>query len=100
MRWSRLRPNISEKDREFFERFGEAVIGAVLSGGMQPASSELGRLMSDPSLRSHAGDWLNACRINREMRENRLEYLEWAILVFVGLEVLHDFGSLIAKLIP
>jgi hypothetical protein len=44
--------------------------------------------------RSAIDAWLKDRRDETELREQRLETLEWAILLFVGMEVLYDFGQL------
>jgi hypothetical protein len=72
---------ISKSDRDTFERFGEAVIGSVLAGGLQPRAPELQRLYGNagPTLKD-AADWLTERGDSKEQQEQRLETAEWAIL--------------------
>jgi hypothetical protein len=87
--------NIPKKWRDIFERFGEIVIGNILSGGLNPRSTELQKIYTNEegSLK-HAADWLTECGDKREQRDQRSETVEWAILIFVVFGVVIDFIQL------
>src|SRR6266852_3130255 len=73
--WREVREaRISKSDRDVFERFGEAVIGNVLAGGLQPRTPELQKLYGDmgPTLKS-AADWLTERGDSQEQREQRMD---------------------------
>jgi hypothetical protein len=88
--WGReiRKASISKSDRDIFERFGETVIGSVLAGGMQPRAPELQKLYGDmgPTFKA-AADWLTERGDSQEQREQRMETVEWAVLIFVVLGV-------------
>jgi hypothetical protein len=85
--WREVRfAKISHADRDLFERYGETVIGSVLSGGLNPASPELRAILpgdGNPGKLGEARDWLTESRDTHEQKESRLETVEWAILFFV-----------------
>jgi hypothetical protein len=92
-RWRRLRRvTIPPEERDIFERYGENVIGSVLAGGFNPATAELQGLYRSAEMKDRAADWLSERADARERREDRLETLEWAILLFVFLEVVYDLA--------
>src|SRR6266849_1843457 len=98
--WREVREaRISKSDRDVFERFGEAVIGNVLAGGLQPRTPELQKLYGDmgPTLKS-AADWLTERGDSQEQREQRMEAVEWAVLVFVVLGVIDESVQLVRGL--
>jgi hypothetical protein len=92
--WREVRlARISRVDRDLFERYGETVIGTVLSGGLNPATPELRTILpsdGNPGKLGEARDWLTECRDTHEQKENRLETVEWAILFFVIVAVVVD----------
>jgi len=88
--WRKVRrANIPDNSRDWFERYGEVVIAQAL------ATSYAG---SDPSSlsgfvfqrRDDAANWLTERRDIHERKEDRLETVEWAILVFVVVGVMAD----------
>ncbi len=88
-RWRNVRKaNIPKHERDTFERYGESIIGAILVGGLTPRA---------PEIISHARDWLTERGDSRERHENRLETVEWAILIFVVLSVILE---LLARFFP
>jgi hypothetical protein len=85
--WRKVRKaNIPQTDRDIFERFGEPVIGFVLAG----RSMELHAIYREPTKQDYARDWLTERSDLRELRENRVEAVEWAVLLFVILGVILD----------
>jgi hypothetical protein len=90
-RWRKVRvASIPAGTRDLFEQDGELVISMVLAGGFTPAAGELNPLYTNPSLKLHARDWLTECRDTHARKEQRVELVEWAILVFVILGVITD----------
>lgn len=81
---------IPKSDRDTFERFGESVIGGILAGGFNPRAAELQSIYADVKMQEHARDWLTERGDSHERREQRLEAVEWAILLFVILGVILD----------
>jgi hypothetical protein len=93
--WRRVRKaDIPKADRDLFERFGEHVIASVLTGGFNPRSEALRSLYSDEGRIPHAEDWLTERGDAAARHEQRVETVEWAILIFVVLGVLADLGLL------
>lgn len=88
--WRKIRKaEISGADRDIFERFGEQIIGAVLAGGFNPRAADLQRLyMNEGPLLNSARDWLTERGDAQERREQRMETVEWAVLIFVVLGVI------------
>lgn len=98
--WQKVRKaNIPVEDRETFERFGEFVVGLVLAGGFTPSSKELQRYYHGDEKeikKTYARDWLAERITLHERREDRIETLEWAVLIFVVLGVIAD-GLLVLR---
>jgi hypothetical protein len=84
------RADIPALDRDTFERFGEAVIGNLLVGGFTPIAPELQTIYGDKLKQAYARDWLTERSDAHERREQRLETVEWAVLIFVALGVIVD----------
>jgi hypothetical protein len=93
--WPKVRKaNIPEIDRDIFERFGETVIGLVLSGGLTPRAAELVRVYQEIPKQQYARDWLTECRDSHMRHEWRIEVVEWGVFIFVVLGVIVDFRLL------
>lgn len=91
--WRRVRvAAIPKTVRDSFERFGEAVVVGVLTSGLNPPVPELRELYVNGELHQHALKWLTERGDYHEQREQRLETVEWAILIFVILGVIADFS--------
>ena len=69
--------------------------GSVLAGGFNPGASELAALYSAGETQEHARDWLTERGDVHARREQRLETVEWAILVFVIIAVIVDVVLLV-----
>jgi hypothetical protein len=89
-RWRKVRrANIPEQLRTQFERYGEDVLAHALAvGAHHTQGPELLNIMSGD--RSPIMAWLTERRDIHERREDRLETVEWAILIFVIVGVLAD----------
>jgi hypothetical protein len=101
--WRKVRrANIPQHARDAFERFGETIIANALTLAFQPADPELNQIVFNKGQwREHAISWLTERRDIAERKEQRVEFVEWAILVFVifgviadALLVLHESGVL------
>jgi hypothetical protein len=88
------RADIPATERELLERYGPDVIRLTLLAGWHPAWPELTPLYKDKDFKTRAATWLTEKRDEDARREDRLETVEWAILLLVLLEVLHDFSWL------
>lgn len=73
--------------RDLFERHGENVIGMVLAGGFNPATLDLQSLYGSDVAKRMATEWLTERGDSHERREQRLEFLEWAIVALIVVEV-------------
>ena len=95
--WRKIRPaKIPPADRQDFERFGETVVGyAVLFGDRFPSPSPLYRVYTDYQTKTNAMNWLAERADANERREQRLETVEWAILIFVAVGVIADIVLLL-----
>jgi hypothetical protein len=87
-RWRKRKANIPGGERDLFERYGETAITLVLTSGHQPAASELRPVYENPQVKEHARAWLTERADVRDIHERRIEFVEWAILIFVGISVL------------
>jgi hypothetical protein len=97
--WRKVRrADIEEEDRGLFERYGEFVIGSVLAGGLHPRAQELGAIYAGPGKVNEARDWLTERADLHERREDRLETVEWLILIFVLLGVIVESIQLLRGL--
>lgn len=96
--WRKVRrANISDDLRTKFERYGETVIAHALgTGSMSTHSGPLFGLLNQQS--QAALDWLTERRDIHERREDRLETVEIAILLFVVIGVVMDLVLVIQSL--
>lgn len=90
---------ISQKRRAtYFERFGETAIINVITSGMGQRNKELEIIYNNENrMREHAAEWLTERGDLRELREQRLETVEWAILIFAVLGVIMDLIRVLAR---
>lgn|SRR5487761_956342 len=95
--WRKVRyAEIPEELRDRFELFGEDVLAQAVSSAQWNSivqGVELIGLIQQK--RREIMAWLRERRDLAERREQRVETLEWAILIFVGIEVLHDLTAMI-----
>jgi len=95
MRFRTRRANIPQQDRDLFDLYGETVIQLVLAGGFQPQAPQLQNFANPPGRVQNATLWLRERRDEHEVRETRLEIVEWGVLIFVIVGVVVD-GLLLA----
>jgi hypothetical protein len=90
--WRKVRyATIPKEARDIFERFGDSVIGSVVTNGMGQRHGDLHKIYTDTDhMLTHATAWLTERADLRELHEQRLETAEWAILVFVIVGVVLD----------
>jgi hypothetical protein len=85
------RANIPDDLRTKFERIGEDVLAHALAVGTQRTQGH--ELLNLPERnRTEIMEWLTERRDIHERRENRLETVEWAILIAVIVGVLADLA--------
>jgi hypothetical protein len=92
--WTKVRKaNIPEDTRNLFERYGEAVIAHALATSYAGSdASSLSGLVFQRS--GDAVKWLTERRDKAAQREDRLETVEWAILIAVVVSVGVDIALL------
>lgn len=97
--WRKVRKaHIPREVRDIFERFGDMVIISVITSGMGQRIDELEAIYNNKNgLREHATAWLTERGDLRERHEQRLETVEWAILLFVIVGVAVDLLLLYGK---
>jgi hypothetical protein len=98
--WREIRgASITKEERDIFEMYGENVIQMLLVNGANDAIEELkqwyGRSHGQFSGREKMKEWLKERGDIRERHEQRIEFLEWAILLFVALGVVVETMQLI-----
>jgi hypothetical protein len=90
--WRKVRKaKIPADERDFFERLGETVIQLAITSGLTPRSESLRGIYGKADTLKHAEEWLTERGDLREQHEQRLETVEWAILIFVVFGVIADF---------
>jgi hypothetical protein len=99
--WRKVRyATIPKEARDIFERYGEFIISSVVTGGMAQRHGDLQKIYTDQhKMLAHAMAWLTERGDIREQREQRLETVEWAILIFAFWALLtelsisaHEYG--------
>ena len=96
--WRKLRKaNITDDQRTEFERFGEGVLAQAFAVGAARTQGPdlLNVLQRD---RAPLLAWLTERRDIHERKEDRLETVEWAILIFVIVGVLADILIVVHEL--
>jgi hypothetical protein len=98
--WRKIRKaNIPDEERDVLERYGETVIALMITSGLGPRSEVLSKLYFDPEKLKRAEEWLTERSDSNEQREQRLETLEWAILLLIALELPAVFGFLSSSVV-
>ena len=83
--WRKVRyADISKTSRDLFERFGETIIASIVAGGFTPLVPEFQPIYTDEHMIEDALRWLTERGDLHEQREQRLETVEWAILIFAS----------------
>lgn len=96
--WRRVRrAKIPQMLRDEFEQYGEAVIVGALTSIIDGASTPMQALILKwrDQCREEALAWLTERRDIHEQHEQRLETVEWAILIFVMVGVMVDLLLLV-----
>jgi hypothetical protein len=94
-RWHKVRrAKIDPGLRERFEFFGETLVVLAIESG---DANRIGRELAKLGQRYHleAVEWLRERRDVAARHEDRVETVEWAILIFVVLGVFVEFANLI-----
>jgi hypothetical protein len=91
--WRKVRrANIPADVRQAFEETGRFAIGAELAGDFPPAKVILRNKYADGNIKLYGREWMREQVDRAERREDRLETVEWAILIFVVVGVLADIA--------
>lgn len=98
MRFWVRRAKIDEAKRDLFEQCGADVVALALGlGSLVPGSNQFPTHVLQTVVlgQADAMAWLQEKRDEEQCVKRRGELVEWAILIFVGLEVVHDFSPAI-----
>ena len=74
----------------FFEELGQFLVANRIADNQPPRSGALGDKYNDVALKQYGTQWIRELADRHERRENRLETVEWAILIFVVVGVAAD----------
>jgi hypothetical protein len=90
--WRKVRrANIPANAREAFEQTGKFGVAAELAADFPPAKILLrDKDYVDGRIKQYGRDWMREQVELEERREDRLETVEWAILIFVIVGVVAD----------
>lgn len=89
--WRKVRrANIPADVRQAFEETGHFAVAAELTANYPPAKAILRDKYADGNIKSHAHEWVREQADRKEHHEDRLETVEWAILIFVIAGVILD----------
>lgn len=98
--WRKVRgANISQTDRDRFERYGETVVALLLASELTERPETAFKISFAGMYEQVIVDvraataWLTERADLHERREQRLEAVEWAIVIFVFIEVLLSVKS-------
>jgi len=84
------RANIAQRSRDLFERFGEDIIAQMVAASFTPRVRDLQDMYNDDAMLRHAAMWLTERGDEKVLHEQRVEFVEWAILLFVVAGVILD----------
>jgi hypothetical protein len=91
VRWKDVRwADIPDDDRDLCEKYGEAALQLLLSGAVGANTpAELVEIHNNPDKTrvNHIIAWLREQADRKEHREDRLEAIEWGIIVLIVLEL-------------
>ena len=88
--WTKVRKaDIPDDIRKIFEGYGETMLMLVLATRKHEDYGDLTQYWPQAVL------WLRECQDKHALREDRLETVEWAILLFVAFSLVTDIGILI-----
>jgi hypothetical protein len=98
--WRKVRKaDIPFEIRSLFEQIGESCVQLILTGGLTPRAPNFQKIYQSNQYVEYAEAWLTEKGDSRELHEQRLETVEWAILIFVVLGVFADFLDVILILV-
>jgi hypothetical protein len=90
-RWHKIRKaNIPDDVRRAFEETGEFAVQADLAQNYPPAKPILRDKYPDGTIKTHGQAWVREQFDRKARREDRLETVEVAILIFVVIGVVAD----------
>jgi hypothetical protein len=81
---------IPQTSRDIFERYGEEIIASIVCGGFNPRATELRNVYQNDRMINEAIEWLTERGDAKVLHEQRLEFVEWSILIFVIVSVILD----------
>jgi len=81
---------IPQTSRDLFERYGEEIIANIVCGGFNPRAPELRDMYQNERMIVEATKWLTERGDVKISHEQRIELVEWLILVFVVASVILD----------
>ncbi len=103
--WRKVRwAHISQNDRNQFERYGETVVALLLATELTENPETRGIAIGGFILKKvivdvdAAAAWLTERADLGEPREDRLETVEWAVLIFVAVGVVADILLVLQRL--
>jgi hypothetical protein len=89
--WRKVRKAIIRQiSRDLFERFGEGIIAEMVSASHSPRAPELIKMYSDELMIKEASQWLTEQGDEKVLHQQRLEFVEWAILAWLIVGVIFD----------
>jgi hypothetical protein len=93
--WRKVRKaNIPREARDLFEQIGESCVQLILTSGFNPRAENFRKIYNNDEYIKDVEAWLTERGDSRELHEQRLETVEWAILIFVVLGVIADSWKL------
>jgi hypothetical protein len=104
--WRKVRrAHISQEDRDKFERYGETVVALLVGSELTDQPDEhTSIVVGGFMLKKHivnadeAAAWLTERADLAERREDRLETVEWAVLIFVAVGVAADIALVLQRI--
>ena len=89
--WRKVREaDIRKSSRDIFERFGEGIVADIVSASHAPRAPDLIAMYTNEQMINAAAAWLTERGDEKVLHEQRIEFVEWAILVFVIVGVFLD----------
>jgi hypothetical protein len=93
--WHKIRrANIPTDVRPAFEETGHISVAAELAEKFPPAKPILRDKYVDGDIKKYGQEWIRERSDRDERHEDRVETVEWVILIFVVLGVVLDFAHL------
>jgi hypothetical protein len=87
----RIASDITEKERDIFESYGEQTISTMLAGGLPPSTQDLRDIYISEFAKRHARDWLTEVADLREFKDRWVSgrdlFLELVVIALIGWEI-------------